>query len=242
MYTNNCKRKTQRLYHDEYLQLSFVILYSFSPHILSFSNVLPIVKLQSNGLELIKVLRNFQSKQRIFLCKLMKFGGTKCKTHGGSPGGTAVKNPPASAEDARDSGSIPGVGRFLGVGNGNPLRNSCLENSKDRTSWQATDHGVTKSQTPLSAHICLFFCFVKIMHFKVKLRNAAPKLEKSNPRNSNDNDQVRRYIPREACYLELQLFEQNDQLMKSGCQGTMNSVILRPSSCLPAAVCFRIEK
>ena len=92
-------------------------------------------------------------------------------------------------------------------------------------------------------HTHLFiFCFVKIMHFKVKLRNAAPKLEKSNPRNSNDNDQVRWYIRREACYLELQPLEQNDQLMKSGCQGAMNSVIPRPSSCLPAAVCFRIEK
>ena len=37
------------------------------------------------------------------------------------PGGTVVKNPPASAGDARDSGLIPGLGRFPGVGNGNPL-------------------------------------------------------------------------------------------------------------------------
>ena len=39
-----------------------------------------------------------------------------------------VKNPPANAEDFRDKGSIPGSGRFLGEGNGNPLQYSCLEN------------------------------------------------------------------------------------------------------------------
>ena len=38
---------------------------------------------------------------------------------------TEAKNPPASAGDARDSGLIPGSGRFLGVGNGNPLQYSC---------------------------------------------------------------------------------------------------------------------
>ena len=42
-----------------------------------------------------------------------------------SPGGSAVKNPPANAGD---TGSIPGLGRSLGEGNGNPLQYSCLEN------------------------------------------------------------------------------------------------------------------
>ena len=37
------------------------------------------------------------------------------------PGGTVVKNLPASAEDARNTGSIPGSVRSLGGGNGNPL-------------------------------------------------------------------------------------------------------------------------
>ena len=37
-----------------------------------------------------------------------------------------VKNPPANAGDPGDAGSIPGLGRFPGVGNGNPLRSSCL--------------------------------------------------------------------------------------------------------------------
>ena len=48
-----------------------------------------------------------------------------------------VKNLPASAEDARDSGSIPGSGRSSGGGNGNPFQYFCLENSMDRGAWQA---------------------------------------------------------------------------------------------------------
>ena len=53
----------------------------------------------------------------------------------------------ANAGDFRDAGSIPGSGRSPGGGHGNPLQYSCLENSMDRGAWQATDHGVTKSQT-----------------------------------------------------------------------------------------------
>ena len=45
------------------------------------------------------------------------------------------------------SGSVPGLKRSSGEGNGNPLQYSCLENSMDRGSWGATDHGVSQSQT-----------------------------------------------------------------------------------------------
>ena len=62
------------------------------------------------------------------------------------PGGRVVKNPPANAGDARDTGSIPELGRSLGVRNGNPLQYSCLKNSMDRGDWQATVHGVAKSR------------------------------------------------------------------------------------------------
>ena len=47
-------------------------------------------------------------------------------------------------------GSIPGLRRFHGEGNGNPPQYPCLENSLDRGAWQATGHGVTKSQTRVS--------------------------------------------------------------------------------------------
>ena len=61
-----------------------------------------------------------------------------------------VKNPPANAGDARDAGSIPGLGRSSRVGNGNSLQYSCLENPMDRGLWQATISGVAKSWTQLS--------------------------------------------------------------------------------------------
>ena len=60
-----------------------------------------------------------------------------------------VKNPPTNARDIRDEGSIPGLGRSPGEGNGNPLQYSCLENPMDREAWWATVHGVAKSQTQL---------------------------------------------------------------------------------------------
>ena len=50
-----------------------------------------------------------------------------------------------SACNTGESGSIPGSGRSLGEGNGNPLQYSCLENSKDRGAWRATVHGVRKN-------------------------------------------------------------------------------------------------
>ena len=52
-----------------------------------------------------------------------------------------VKNPPANP---RDAGSIPGLGRSPGEGNGNPLQYSCLGNPMDRGAWQATNDGVLK--------------------------------------------------------------------------------------------------
>ena len=52
-----------------------------------------------------------------------------------------VKSPPSNAGDV---GSIPGLGRSPGEGNGNPVQYSCLENPMDRGAWRATVHGVTK--------------------------------------------------------------------------------------------------
>ena len=65
----------------------------------------------------------------------------------GFPGGAVRKNPPANVGDAGDVGSISGSGRSPGVGNGNPLQYSCLENSIDREARQDTVHEVTKTWT-----------------------------------------------------------------------------------------------
>ena len=62
----------------------------------------------------------------------------------GFPGGSVVKNLPANAGDV---GSILGLGRSPGVGNGNRLHYSCLENFTDRGAWWVPVHGVAKSQT-----------------------------------------------------------------------------------------------
>ena len=60
------------------------------------------------------------------------------------PGGSDGKE---SACNAGDPGSIPGLGRFPGGGNGSPLQYSCLENPMDGRTWQATVYGVAKSWT-----------------------------------------------------------------------------------------------
>ena len=61
-----------------------------------------------------------------------------------------VKDPPANAGDMRDAGSIPGLGRNPGEGDGHPPQYSCLENSMDRAAWWAIVHGVSKSWAQLS--------------------------------------------------------------------------------------------
>ena len=61
-----------------------------------------------------------------------------------------VKKQLANAGDVGDTCSNPGSGRSPGGGHGNPLQYSCLENPMEGGAWQATAHGVTKSQTRLS--------------------------------------------------------------------------------------------
>ena len=66
----------------------------------------------------------------------------------------------ASAYNAGDPGSIPGLGRSSGEGNGNPLQYSFLENPMDRGVLQATVQGVTKSRKRLSNFTFTFFHFL----------------------------------------------------------------------------------
>ena len=78
-----------------------------------------------------------------------------------------VSDGKASAYTAGDLGSIPGLGRSPGEENGNPLQCSGLENPMDRGAWQATVHGVAKSQTQLSLtsllHLLYFHIFTCLL-------------------------------------------------------------------------------
>ena len=67
-----------------------------------------------------------------------------------------VKNLPANAGDLSDKDSVSGLGRSPGVGNGNPLQYSCLENPIDRGAWRAMLNRVAQSRIwlkRLSMHI-----------------------------------------------------------------------------------------
>ena len=64
--------------------------------------------------------------------------------------GLMVKNPPADTGDTGDAGSILGLGRPSGGGNGNPLQYPCVEHPMDKGAWRAAVHRVIESQTRLS--------------------------------------------------------------------------------------------
>ena len=69
------------------------------------------------------------------------------KTYRGKLGFPAGSDGKGCACNSGDPGSIPGLERSPGEGNGNPLQYSCLKNIMYRGAWWATVHGVTKSQT-----------------------------------------------------------------------------------------------
>ena len=76
------------------------------------------------------------------------------------------------SRDTRDRGSIPGLGRCPGEGNGTPLQYSCLENPMDRGSWWAAVHGVAKIWKRLNdwarAHIRFVDHFQHSGHYQNK--------------------------------------------------------------------------
>ena len=77
----------------------------------------------------------------------MKQNKTRYACTWGFPGGLHGKE---FACNDGDPGSLPGLGRCPGEGNGNPVQYSCLENPTDREIWRATVHGVAKSWTQLN--------------------------------------------------------------------------------------------
>ena len=73
------------------------------------------------------------------------------------PGGASDRESPYQCRRFKRHRFDPGLGRSPGVGNGYPLQYSCLKNLKDKGAWQATVHGVAKSQAWMSdlAHTTL---------------------------------------------------------------------------------------
>ena len=103
-----------------------------------------------------------------------------------------VKNLPTNAGGTRDVCSIPGLGRSPGVGNGNPLQYSCLENSMDRRAWRTTVHGVTESDT--TEHISVQCEYTNIhlrnitsikIYFKISFLNLIFKFPYQEPHGRN---------------------------------------------------------
>ena len=80
---------------------------------------------------------------------------------GGFQGDTVAKNMPISVGDARDTGAIPELGTSPGVGCGNPLQYSCLENPMEGVDY--TVHEVAKSRTRLSLFLVIQLTLVKVL-------------------------------------------------------------------------------
>ena len=91
-------------------------------------------------------------QNHLFVISTLKLGRVKVfffffEYFKGFPGGTVVKNLPANAGDARDTGLIAGSGRSPGGGHDNLLQYYCLGNPVDREVWQAMANRVAKSRT-----------------------------------------------------------------------------------------------
>ena len=155
------------------------------------SSVVPFSSCLQSFYQFISFLRN--SHTFLFLCMLFDFLKNEnrkfyyCSMYLGLPWWLEGKE---SACNAGELGSIPGLGRSLGEGNGYPLQYSCLENSTVRGAWQATDQGVAKSWIhwatfihsqyvlgskvlSFSQGLLLFGCWKAVA---VRLFNADPKL------------------------------------------------------------------
>ena len=83
-----------------------------------------------------------------------------------------VKNLPANAGDAKDMGSIPGLGRSPGEGNGNPFQYSHLENPMDRGTQWAPVHGIESDTTELTEQARLSVILVTFIYSRASSNDA----------------------------------------------------------------------
>ena len=102
----------------------------------------------------------------------------------GFPGSSVGKNLPTNVGHTRHACSIYGLGRSLGVGNGNSFLYSCLDNSMDRGTWQATINGVSKSLTWLSTVSIYLFLLESLDSYIRELVNFIRSIEKSTTANT----------------------------------------------------------
>ena len=123
--------------------------------ILIMEETLKVWRGRGAGREYVRNLCTFLSKN-----KQKYFMRQQIMLHICFPGGIVLKYLPPNEGDARDKGSVPRSGRSPGVGNGNPLRYSCLENSTDRGAQRVTVHRFTKSQTQLN------LCLLHLLHWE----------------------------------------------------------------------------
>ena len=86
-----------------------------------------------------------------------------------------VKNMPTNEGDIRDMYSVPGSGRSLGGGFGNPLQYSCLEKLRDRRVWQAVVHSVSQSRTRLKGLTYMHSLSSSLKPTIVKSRSSSQK-------------------------------------------------------------------
>ena len=114
-----------------------------APLLSPFQNVTQMQKFSIESFS--KILEQHLLASIMYHCTTFFLGGSEVKT---------------SASTVRDPGSVPGLGRSPGEGNGNPLQDSCLENPMDRRAWWATVHGIAKSWTRLSDFTFFHFHYI----------------------------------------------------------------------------------
>ena len=125
---NNLQQKNNNIFITRHFQWNIIFWYSFCSDI----GVIFLIRKIKNKFGDIKPNSNLK---------------TVCNILMGFPDGSDSKE---SACSSGDLGLIPASGRSPGEGNDKPFQYSCLENPVDRGAWQATIHGVAKSQTRLS--------------------------------------------------------------------------------------------
>ena len=167
-FRNNCN-----IYSIQSIFTSFITFILTKPYMLERGNInIPFIGNENQGRQKTELKHRIQSlgykthASLSFSYKRRDLGQKYCffvmlNVNMGFPGGTLVRNVLANAGDSGEAGWTPRSGKSPGVGHGKLLQYSCLENSMDRGTWQATVHGVAKSQTQLNN--CHFQYFKSVL-------------------------------------------------------------------------------